>query len=310
MVPWIVAAFVFLGVFGALDLLYLGGRTVRRAASLELARRLGPQEAAQLLTRATPIDALGLWLGPVGGWLHRLATRAGSGLSVTRLLGLCLAWGAVGALGVGLVVGPQAAWVGVALAMAPLLWLRREARLRTRLLDEQLPDAFDLIGRALRSGHAFPEALRLAAQELPTPIRDVLGPTAEQHRLGLDLRTSLDDLVARVPDNFAVRLFASSVLLHRETGGNLIEILEGLADTVRERSIFEEKVLALTAEVRTSARILEALPFVAAMAILMVSPTYLDPLFLPGMGRVLLVAAGASMITGILLIRNISKVRA
>lgn len=310
MAPWIAAVVVFIGTFGALGLLFLSSRTVRTASSLELARRLGPREDALRLTQVVPIDTLGAWLGPPGRWLHRLSVRAGSTLTVTRILGLSVGWGVAGVLLLSAIrPGPMAA-MGALLGALPVVWLAREAKHRNRLLTEQIPDAFDLIGRALRSGHAFPEALRLAANELPAPVRDVLGPTAEQNRLGMDLRACLDDLVERVPENFAIRLFASSVLLHRETGGNLIEILEGLADTVRERVIFEEKVLALTAEVRLSARILEALPFVAAIAILFASPTYLDPLFRPGPGRALLLGAALMMLAGVLLIRNISQVRA
>jgi tight adherence protein B len=176
------------------------------------------------------------------------------------------------------------------------------------MITQQIPDTLDLMGRALRSGHAFGDALRVAGEESPAPIGEEFGRAAEEHRLGIELRAALEGLAARTPENFELRMLVSGVMLNRETGGNLIEMLENMAEVVRERLVFEGKVKALTAEVRTSAAILSALPFFAALGIMWARPGYLEPLFEPGPGQYMLAYGLCSMVVGLFVMRRISDV--
>jgi tight adherence protein B len=126
----------------------------------------------------------------------------------------------------------------------------------------------------------------------------------------MELRPCLESLLRRVPHCFELRLLVGAVLLNRETGGNLVEILDRLADTVRERLVFEGKVRALTAEVRVSAIILSFMPFAAAAVLTWVDATYLLPLTEPGLGRTMLFGATLSMVAGMLLMRRLAQVEA
>ncbi len=301
---------LFALVLGIAALIYFSANARRKADTLELSRRLGAGEAPRQLVRIREVDGVGKIFGSVGLWLHTLTLRAGSHASVGSVVAtsLLLALGGVGALG--WATGGLQSLAGLALGLIPVLWLKREAKARAKLVTYQLPDALDLMARALRSGHAFSEALRMAAVEMPAPIGEELVPASEEHRLGIDLREILEGLMRRMPDSFEMRLFASSVLLHRETGGNLIEILEQLGDTVRERVVFDEKVRAMTAEVRMSAIILELLPFFAAAGLSLFVPGYLLPLLEPGLGQRLLVFGLVAMTTGVLLMRRIARVSA
>lgn len=303
-----VGVVVFLGVVGAAALVRATWRAHKEAEDVELARRLGagsPTTSGRLVRRRGPGP---WWMG--GGWtgLALLVERAGSKrplwfhLAISAALAL-VGWGVVAWVRPGPI-----SLLGLAVGAAPWFRLRARARARTRENTRLMPEALDLMVRALRSGHGFSEALRVAGTRVPAPLSEVLSPAAEELRLGLDLRTVLDGLVVRMPDNFEMRLFATSVLLHRETGGNLIEILEQLSDTIRERLVFEHKVKALTAEVRMSARILEALPFLAALGLMIAAPTYLLPLADPGLGRQLLLFGALSMMAGILVMRRIAEV--
>lgn len=203
--------------------------------------------------------------------------------------------------------GPARA-LGLLAATVPFLLLRSRARRRSAELTRQLPDALDRIARTLRSGHAFSDALRLAATELADPIGEELARVTETHRLGVDLRDALEALARRNADNFDLRLLVGAILLHRETGGNLVEILDQLAETVRERTIFHQKVRALTAEVNVSALILGALPFVVTVALFAIEPAYLVPLFHSTLGHAMLAGAGTSLVLGALLMRQIAAV--
>lgn len=301
---------LFALVLGTSALLYFSATAHHAADSLELSRRLGGGDVPRQLVRVREVDGIGRLFGSLGLWLHNLTLRAGSHASVGSVVAVSLLLGLGGVALLGWLTGGPQALAGLLLGVIPVLVLQREAKARARLVTYQLPDALDLMARALRSGHAFAEALRMAAVEMPAPLGEELVPAAEEHRLGLDLREILDGLTRRMPDSFEMRLFASSVLLHRETGGNLIEILEQLSDTVRERVVFEEKVRAMTAEVRMSALVLELLPFFAAAGLSLFVPTYLWPLFEPGLGQKLLIFGVVAMTTGVLLMRRIARVTA
>jgi tight adherence protein B len=237
-----------------------------------------------------------------------MTVQAGEGSTVTQLVSSSSIAAVTGVMAAWFLFGGWGTLLGLLPGFLPLVILQRRIQARSMKLTEQLPEALDLISRALRAGHAFNDALRTAGAELPAPLGAELTHTSEEHRLGLSMRGCLDNLVERLPDNFEMRFFVSSVMLQRETGGNLVEILETISETVRERVIFEGKVEALTAEVRMSALILQLLPVGAAVILFIMEPQYLMPLIEPGLGRTMLGAAVALMATGSYVMRRISTV--
>ena len=276
----LLSSLIVLGVLTVLSLGWWSLRTRSLANQQELSRRMGVRASASRLTREAP-DGL---FGPAGAWLHLQLEVADGEARIDRFLlrsgglalgGLMLSMWALDGVG-GL--------SGVLLGLGPLALVRNKVARRNEALSVQLPDALDLIGRSLRAGHAFAESLKVCGDEMPAPIGVELARLSEQNRLGIPLRDALLDLAARHPENFDLRLFASSVMLQRETGGDLIELLANLSETLRQRMLFDRKALALTAEVRTSATILTALPFFVAGAILVLRPGYLVPLARPTRG--------------------------
>lgn len=300
----VLATIVFAAALLALTLGYNAWSSHRLARRAKAARRLGLSNEALRASLERPVDH------GVLGWLREQMEEAGDSRSAREFLvqsGLLAVAGVV--VTAWTLHGPGRA-VGLLLGAFPFLWLRRAAAIRCRQITEQLPDAFDRIGRTLSAGHALSDALRVTSEELPQPLADELGRVVTLQALGVDLRRALQSLSARNRDNFDIRLFVSAVLLNRETGGNLVEILDQLAETVRERLIFDSKVVALTAEVRLSAWILGALPFAVAAVLLAVKPDYLAPLFESDPGRMLLAAGSASLVVAALLMRRLAAVEA
>jgi tight adherence protein B len=193
--------------------------------------------------------------------------------------------------------------LGLGVGGLPVVGLVRTARAREEVIAAQLPDAFDMIGRALHAGNAFALALQTCGRDLEGPLGQELVRATDRHRLGVDLRDCLSELGQRNPRIFDLHLFVGMTLLHLETGGNLIETLSHLAGTVRERTIARAKLRAVTAEVRMSAGILGILPFFVTSVLLWIRPTYLLPLVVAPLGQkmlfvaVLLLASGAVLMT-------------
>ena len=150
--------------------------------------------------------------------------------------------------------------------------------------------------------------MKLCSEEMPSPVADEFGRVFEENSLGRDLRESFETLSLRNPRNFDLKLFVSSVLLQRDTGGNLIEILGNISKTIRDRFVFEAKVRALTAEARISAIILGSLPFAILGLITWMRPDYLMPLWNDPFGNKIVAGALLWFGVGILVMRNVSTV--
>ncbi len=298
---------VFVGTMLAVTLGWWALRVRTEARRMQLAQRVGSVTAEDKVLRLRQIegDSWGL-----AGHLAAQLRQAGDLRTPTQLLVRMILLGGAGLLlSLWLLDGP-AGPIGAVLTLAPYLSVRLRASQRSERLTEQLPDAMDLIARTLRAGQAFSQALRASAHELPSPIGDELAHVSEEHRLGRDLRACLEALLQRNPENWEMRLFVSSVLLQRETGGNLVEMLDHLATTIRERIVFLGKVQALTAEVRLSARILGLLPFFVAGVILLMRPTYLSPLFQTELGNTMVLGGVISLALGALAMRRLAAVEA
>ena len=306
----VVSLVVFVGVLMIWSLAYASYQSAQERRARELSRRLGTlnESAEDSLFRLNDRDPYAARMGSVGADLEMLLVQAGSPYDLQGLFTRMGAFALVGFLApMTLKLGP-ASVLGIGLGIVPVLLLNAQAQQRAKQLSEQLPDALDLVSRSLQAGHGLSDALRLCAQEMPIPVSQEFGRVFDEHNLGRDLRESLTAMSIRNPRNFDLKIFVSSVLLQRDTGGNLIEILDNISTTIRDRFVFRAKVKALTAEARISAIILASLPILMLGLISFMRADYLRPLWEAELGRVFLVFGGGMYVMGVLIMRLMSEV--
>lgn len=198
--------------------------------------------------------------------------------------------------------------VGLFAAALPLLYARHRKFKRIRKFEEQFPDSLDMLNRALRAGLALNGAIQIVADESPDVVAKEFRVLFEENRLGLDMKEALKKLAGRV-DSTELRLFVTAVILQRETGGNLTEILERAAAIIRDRFRILGDIRTLTAQARLSGLILAVLPIVMAAAVYVLAPGYLKGLAVDPIGRALIVAAVSLQVIGFLIIRRIVNIR-
>jgi tight adherence protein B len=172
----------------------------------------------------------------------------------------------------------------------------------------EFPDALDLLVGALRAGLSFSAAMQMVAEESPEPIRTEFAVTVEEQALGLDFREALVNLTGRV-DSLDLRFFVTAVVLQRETGGNLAEILENTARLIRDRFRVLGDIRTFTAQGRLTGAILVLLPVVMALYTYAINPDYFRPMLENEGGRRALMAAGAMQVAGMLVIRKIVTIK-
>jgi tight adherence protein B len=179
---------------------------------------------------------------------------------------------------------------------------------RSKAISSQLPEALDMMVRSLRAGHGVSAAFKLVATEMPVPVAVEFARCFDEHNLGVDFRSAVENLTKRVPNNLDLRIFAMSVVLQHETGGNLVEILEQIAYTIRERYKFYGKLAALTAEGKVSGVILGALPIVVTLLLSLTNGKYLRPLVEDPGGRMIAMTAFGLWAAGIAWLVRLTKV--
>lgn len=203
-------------------------------------------------------------------------------------------------------------WVSLAAAVLlgylPVGVLQSKKRKRMDRFQKQLPEALDLMARALKAGHTFGGGMRMVSDEFEAPIGPEFGKTLDEINYGLDVDRSLSNLQERVdcPD---LKFFVVSVNIQRETGGNLAEIIAKIAGLVRERFALYGKIRVLSAEGRVSAYILLGLPFVITGILYMINPEYVSLLWTHELGQGMVWAAVASMVLGAVIIRKIIMIK-
>jgi tight adherence protein B len=166
-----------------------------------------------------------------------------------------------------------------------------------------------MMARSLRAGHALSSSFKMVATEMPTPVSIEFGRAFEAQELGMPFEKAVADMTRRAPENQDLKIFALSVIVQKETGGNLVEIIEKIADTVRGREKFQGKLRGLTAEGRMSSYILGALPFLSVLFMLFANRTYLMPLFEEDVGHYILGYGIVSWCLGFLWMRKMIKVK-
>ena len=212
---------------------------------------------------------------------------------------------------IGLSFALRSAWampVGALLGFSvPFFALNFKRGRRLRAFEEQFPEGLDLIARALKAGHAFATGLKMVADEMPEPVGPEFRKTFDEQNFGLPLKDALENLTHRVP-LIDVRFFSTAVLIQRETGGNLSEILENLAHVVRERFKILRQVRVYTAHGRLTGYVLLALPAFLSVALMFINPEHMNLLFRERMGQMMLMAAIVMQTFGFLWIKKIVKI--
>lgn len=242
--------------------------------------------------------------------LRRMIEQADMNTTVVRLFMFSLLLGMLAWIGVSLFTQPIVLAIVAGLATAALpfvqVWRKRKKRLNAFLA--LLPDTLELMSRGLSAGHAFTESLHMVASEMPEPIAGEFGKTYEEQNLGLSYKLALKNLTARVP-LLDMRLCVTAILIQRETGGNLAEILEKVAHTIRERFRIIEDLKTLTTSSRMSAWMLCALPLAIAVLVNFMNPEYMEPLWNDPRGNNLIYVAAGMQLTGMLIIRKIMRIK-
>jgi len=312
----LVALAVFLFVL-ALILPAFGDRArVRKLLKRRLVRisaEIGDQQDASLM-REKYLRNLSTWQRdmenlPLMEPLAKLIEQSGGTLLAHQVVIAALVLSSLAALAVGLVIRNPFAVVAAAGvgAAAPFLKLRFDRNRRFAKLEEQLPDAIEIMRRALRAGHPFSAALKLVADDIEQPMSREFEQTFADINYGSDPRRALLGLLERVP-SVTMMSFVTAVQLQRETGGNLAEILEQIAKVVRARFKFNRKIRALSAEGRLSAWVLAIVPVFLIGAISVAQPAYLPILINTQRGQKLVGIAICLMIVGVAWIRRLLRI--
>lgn len=321
MTPIIIYSAVFLGVaalIGAMAFIASGDKEAEveeRLSALTGGKTgKGKGDAAQYkeLLAAMKSDKAGTAERFVSRYLNLrlLFDQADVHFPIANLLAVCGGLAVAGLMlpsiaGFSVILGPVMA---VFLAFLPIVWLLFKRKRRLKKFAAQLPEALELIARALRAGHSLAAGFNLVAQEMSVPISAEFSRTFEEQNLGKPLDEALTGLTQRVP-NLDLKFFATAIILQRQTGGDLAEILDKIGHLVRERFKIWGQVQALTGEGRLSGVVLLALPPALFAVVYRMNPDYLMLLFTDPLGKKMLVGGIVTQLLGALMIRKIVNIR-
>lgn len=312
----------FLAVVLLLEGLYLAWNAYSGPQARSIARRLvslsagqGGDEAVRNLLKHRSLSKVG-WVDslllkvPRIHVVDRFLVQSGLKITVASLFAMTLASFVVAFALFNLArVGLEIGLVGaLPFGAAPFLYVLNARQKRIEKIDGQLPDAIDLISRALRAGHAFQGAVQMVANESPEPVAAEFRVTFDEINFGVPMQDALLNLATRVPST-DLRYFVIAVLIQRDTGGNLAELLDNISRLMRERMRLKGSIRVLAAEGKVSAWILGALPFVLAAILNVVNPGFMAVLFKDPDGRELLAGAFVLMTFGVIWLWRLTKIR-
>lgn len=247
---------------------------------------------------------------PNGPQLLRYLETSGTGLGAAEML-LYSAVLAIAGVALPLVLAKPWTFsllLGVVLASLPWFWVDRKRTQRIRLFERQIPEALDLMGRALRAGHAFPTGVKMVGDEMPEPIAKDFRILYDETNFGMSHNEALTRLAERVPID-DLRYFVIAVMIQRESGGNLAELLDNISGIVRARLKLMGEVRTLSAEGKMSAWVLGLLPFCVGAVINIVNPNFMDVLWSDPIGLKMVGGALVMMTLGVWWMRRIIKIR-
>jgi tight adherence protein B len=278
-------------------------------------RKLNAQKLVQDVSLRRKVDdtkGIGYYLSkPLPNFkkLGDRLTRAGKTMSpkqylLNRLLAMLAIIGVCAVLGKSILLG---IFVGIIVGVwLPLKWLDMNIAAQNKAFLLLFPDAIDLIVRGLRSGLPVSESIVLVAQEVQDPIKSVFSNIHNMMKLGVSLEKALQE-TARKLDMTEFNFFTTSIVLQRETGGNLSEILNNLSEVLRNRFMMRMKIKAMSSEARASSYIIGALPFVVLAAVSVLSPAYMRPLIDDYRGNIAAAIAAGMMFTGMWVMNRMTK---
>ena len=318
----VTVALMFVAAMLLLESLYLFWRSSRGPAAKKIGKRLrslspGSDHSNQALLlkphNLSDVPALERLLQalPRSKGLQAMIGQAGLEWTVSNLL----LWSVVAGFMVYLTVSGLlhqsfliAAIAGLLVAAMPFFYVHLMRNRRLAKMERQLPEAIDLLVRALRSGHAFSSGLQMIGEEMQEPIAGEFRAVHDEVNFGVSLQRALTNLTERVPST-DVRYFVVSVLIQRDSGGNLTEILDNLSRLIRDRLKLLAKVRVLSSEGRLSAWILGLMPFALGAAMNLVNPEFMSPLWTDPIGIVILQYTLGLLVVGVLVMRRIIKIR-
>ncbi len=235
------------------------------------------------------------------------ARQAGLGWSAGEFAGFVLGGATLGLIA-SLLVDPYLALaIGLVGVVAPFVFVANRKAARIRKIEEQLPDAVDMLVNSLRAGYSLQAGMRFVGTEMPAPVGPEFNRFYDEQRLGMDVRQALQGLTDRL-GTLDARMFVLAILIQRETGGNLSEILGNISTVIRERITFRGQLDVLTAESKLSAVVLTALPILMFFVIRLTNPDYMKPLTDTDVGKSLLLYAGVSLALGYAVLRKMSVI--
>jgi tight adherence protein B len=315
-----VSALIFLTAFCVFIALYLTVMERQNSPKAELKRRLQrmarsgakemPEELRSEITREVkPADKFFADL-PLTRNLDKKLDQGGIKLSVSLYLAATAAVAAAAATVVllrtkSLLLTLVA--VGLCILLAEL-YVKFKVAQRREKFTELFPDALAMIARSLRAGHSFTAAIQLVGQEVPSPVGDLFKTAYDQQLLGLRIIDGLNNMNERM-ESLDLRFFTTVISINSETGGNLSEVLDKLAQTIRERLRIRRQVKVYTAQGRMSGYVLAGLPIVAFVAFSFMNPDYESALLKEPLGIYILSAAAALQLVGVLFIRKIINIK-
>jgi tight adherence protein B len=204
--------------------------------------------------------------------------------------------------------GLLTAWLGAMLgAVVPFIVVRQMQKRRAKKFEEQLPDAIDMIVNAMRAGFSFQAALKFCGDEIASPLGDEFTRVYDEQRLGSDMRQALLGMQERV-GTLDAKMLVTSLLIQRETGGNLSEVLGGLATLIRDRGALRGQIDTLTAEPKFTGRVLAMLPVIAFFALSYLNRSMMAPMLTTTTGRLVLLYAAGSIAVGYFVLMKIADI--
>jgi tight adherence protein B len=296
----------------AIMLLSIGERRQRRSLASRILGRGGDKKAKETTWMPAGLAQAGERVASVGGFSARLDQKleqAGLPMRAGEFVALIVVAALGGVVLAGLLL-PNIVFMllfGVAASFIPYLWLARARSQRQKKMGEQLADVLSILASSLRAGHSFLQSLDQVASEISEPSATEFHRTVSEIRLGRSIDEAMIAMADRVGSE-DMRWAVMAVNVQREVGGNLAEVLDIVANTVRERAYIHRQVRVLSAEGRFSIGILMALPVGLFAYLSLINPEYVSPLFTHPIGRIILLAGASLMVAGYFVMRRVVKI--
>jgi tight adherence protein B len=311
---FVVSALAAFAVFSLLDQRSARARLIKERLAVHKEPKREPKEELALLRdeRLSQIPALDTLLrrSDLVSAMQDVLEQAGMKFRAVNFLLLCMLSGIIAAIAAALCSKNAAiAWAALIIgAFLPYSAVSFRRQKRFEKFEELFPEAIDTLARAVRAGHAFTTALEMITNEVAEPVASEFRQLYEEQKFGMPVRDALLNLTERMP-LVDVKFFVTAVMLQRETGGNLAEILDNLSYVIRERFKIQRQVRVYTAQGRLTMALLMAMPPIIVMVMLALNPSFIRPLFSDAIGHTLLVAGITLQTIGYFVIRKIIRIQ-